>query len=154
VTRRLHLALLLAVACGTDEPPPLPPAFPLDYADTYQEVRNCRFSLDHDLTRIRILASPDALAAYNNRTDPFPPGAIVLKEEYDGGDTTCSSTIFSYTVMVKTAAGAAPADLDWEWQEVDRDLHAVPDTNVLRCVQCHTDCGRAPEGYDGTCAVP
>jgi Cytochrome P460 len=148
VTRAL-LVVFLVAACGSDDSGP-EPLFPADYRTTYQEVRNCRFSLDHDLMRIRILASPDALAPYNMRTTPFPTGAVVLKEQYDGDDTSCSGPVLRYTVMVKTATGNA---LDWAWQELDGDRRDTEEP-IQRCIQCHAGCGQAPEGYDGTCAVP
>jgi hypothetical protein len=61
--RSTPLALLLAqllitqglLACS-DPDPGDPPVFPEDYAATYQEVRSCRLSVDHDLTRMRVLA--------------------------------------------------------------------------------------------------
>lgn len=153
MTRAIVLALLVTGACGSDDAGP-PPMFPDDYKTSYQEVRNCRFSLDHDLMRIRILASPDAVTAYTGRATAFPPGAVVLKEQYDGDDTSCSGPVVSYTVMVKTATGAQPPDLDWDWQKVDENQRVLENENLQRCVQCHTGCGKAPEGYDGTCAVP
>ena len=140
---------LLACSGGEGEAP----VFPEDYATTYQEVRNCRFSLEHDLTRMRVLASPEALAIYQGRTGPFPAGAIVLKEQFDSADMSCSGPILHYTVMEKLAPGSSPATLDWSWQKVSKD-HVTMTTEITRCVQCHTGCGDAPEGHDGTCAVP
>ena len=119
---RATLAALIAAAslgaagCDDDGEPAL---FPADYAATYQEVRNCRFSLEHDLMRIRVLAAPDALAVYTGRTGPFPEGAVVLKEEYADTDTACAGPIVSFTAMQKLPAGASPATLDWTWQETD-----------------------------------
>lgn len=145
---------VLAVACSDDGGTPTETAvFPADYAATYQEVRNCRASLDHDLMRIRVVASPDAIGTYTSRTGEFSPGAIVLKEEYDGGDTDCTGPVSRFSVMQKLDAGEAPDELDWTWQRVDTDRNVVTES-VKRCVQCHTDCGKPPEGYAGTCAVP
>jgi Cytochrome P460 len=171
MTRRAVLAAMLAAsmagglpACGGGsgdgggvdaavDAPGAAPLFPADYAATYQQVRACRNSLDHDLHRIRVVASPDALASYNGRTMPFPAGAIVLKEEYEGSDTTCAGPIVSFTVMKKLAAGSAAATLDWQWQEVSGDRRTVNEDN-RSCVGCHKFCGVPPEGYDGTCTVP
>ncbi|HWO21015.1 MAG TPA: cytochrome P460 family protein [Kofleriaceae bacterium] len=157
------LAVLAAslAACGggdggddaaIDAPGPAP-LFPADYAATYQQVRACRNSLDHDLHRIRVLAAPEALASYMGRTTPFPAGAIVLKEEYGGNDATCAGPIVSFTVMQKLAAGSSAATLDWQWQEVSGDRRTVNEDN-RSCVGCHTSCGKPPEGFDGTCTVP
>lgn len=147
------VSLLTGGACGSDGGSADPALFPADYAATYREVRNCRFSLEHDLIRVRVLAAPDAFTAYTGRAEAFPTGAIVLKEQYDESDTTCAGPIVSYTVMQKLPVGSAPADLDWSWQEADADLHSTG-TDIKRCTQCHKDCGVAPDGYDGTCTVP
>ena len=152
---RTLLALLTihTVACGTDNNQGEPGVFPADYAQTYQQVRGCRFSIEHNLVHIRVLASPDALVPYMGRTRPFPTGSIVLKEQYGEDDTTCAGPIETFTVMQKLDVGSAPETLDWTWQEVNRAIEVLP-TSVKRCVDCHTDCGTAPEGYDGTCTLP
>jgi hypothetical protein len=150
----ISIVTAACAGCGSDGDAP-DPIFPVDYAATYQEVRNCRFSLDHDLVRMRIVVSPDALAPYMNRTDPFPTGAIVLKEEFDGSDEDCTGDLIGFTVMRKLDVGTAAADLDWEWQETDEAFVPVPANvaNIPRCVMCHTDCGTIENGgYDGTCA--
>jgi hypothetical protein len=127
--------------------------FPADYADSYQEVRNCRKSGDHDLNNVRVLADPAALTPYQNRVDAFPEGAVVIKEEYDFADDTCSGDLVQWTVMSKLAEGAAPDFLDWHWQTVDPE-RKVADDNLVSCAGCHTDCGVPPVGYAGTCAQP
>jgi hypothetical protein len=156
--RRAILAVLAAQALlgcsgddgGDDGDPAL---FPADYAATYQQVRNCRASLEHGLVRVRVLASPDAVTPYQGRTAPFPAGAILLKEERPDSDTTCSGAPTNYTVMQKLPAGSSPATLDWTWQEVGTNLRATA-RGTQGCIGCHTDCGKPPEGYDGTCTVP
>jgi hypothetical protein len=157
VTRRaLPLLALLVAACpdgGDEGDAGLEPEFPADYAASYVEVRNCRGSGDHDLNNIRILADPAALGPYQSRSEPFPVGAVVLKEEYDFGDLACEGPIKQWTVMRRLAAGSAPENLDWAWQRVDVK-RKVFDVDAPRCVGCHTGCGVAPDGYEGTCAVP
>jgi hypothetical protein len=123
--------------------------FPDDYASTYQEVRDCRRSPDHDLNYIRVLASPDAVAPYQGRTLPFPVGAVVLKAEY--ADDACDD-LDRFTVMRKEEAGYAPDSGDWSWQRVSRDFKVEP-IDDARCIGCHALCP-PPEGYDFTCAVP
>ena len=158
MARRAVLAVLVVQALlgcsddsGDDAVDPL--VFPADYAATYREVRDCRFSLEHDLVRVRVLAAPDALAAYTGRAAPFPAGAVVLKEQYAEDDLTCAGPIVSFTVMQKLAPGSAAATLDWTWQETGADRRTVA-TNPTRCIRCHTGCGKPPEGYDATCAIP
>ena len=149
--RGVVLTVLLA-ACRPDDDG-VEPVFPEDYAATYQEVRGCRFSLEHDLIVVRVLASPDALAPYTGRTQPFPTGAILLKEQYAESDTTCAGPIVDFTVMEKLDVGSSPATLDWTWQKVRPD-HQTVNTDIKACTQCHTSCGKAPYGYDGTCTMP
>lgn len=155
--RALALALALALAaCPGDDgegDAGAEPDFPADYAASYTEVRNCRGSGDHDLNTIRILADPAALAPYQDRAEPFPVGAVVLKEEYDFSDLACEGPIKQWTVMTRLAEGSSPDTLDWAWQRVDKQRQVVSEDEP-RCINCHTGCGVAPEGYEGTCAVP
>ncbi len=144
-------ALVLLEACSSDATAPA--EFPADYAATYTEVRNCRLSVDHDMENVRVLASPSALAPYMNRTDPFPLGAIVLKEQYDRLDTSCSGTILDYSVMVRVAKGNGPDLQDWDWQHVSAD-HSVISEDIGRCTRCHKDCANQGVGYAGTCEQP
>jgi hypothetical protein len=151
----LGLTGLVGSACPGDDGDDggVEPAFPEDYEASYVEVRNCRGSGDHDLNNIRILADPAALGPYQGREEPFPLGAVVLKEEYDFGDTTCSGELKQWTVMEKLAEGSGAETLGWAWQQVDASRHVV-DEDAPRCIACHTGCGVAPDGYDGTCAIP
>lgn len=150
----LGLVLVALGGCpGDDTMGHALPLLPEDYAATYTEVRDCRQSGDHDLHVVRVLADPVALAAYADRTEPFPPGAIVVKEEYGFGDTDCTGSIEQWTVMEKLEVGADPENLDWLWQTIDTD-RTVKNENEARCAGCHTSCGVPPDGYDGTCTVP
>lgn len=151
-------ALVVVAACNgadgaDDETAGDPPLFPADYAASYVEVRNCRGSGDHDLHNIQILADPAALGPYQSRVNPFPVGAILLKEEFDFGDLTCAGPIKQWTVMQRLAAGSSPDTLDWSWQRVDVDRKVV-EVDTPRCISCHTGCGAPPDGYEGTCAMP
>ena len=149
-----HFALVGAAlttvlaGCGS------PALFPEDYRETYTEVRDCRISGDHDLNRVRVFADPVALEAYRDRgVERIPAGGILLKEEYDFGDSDCSGPILGWTVMQRLEDGEAPADLDWSWQRTDRD-RIDTGADISRCVSCHEGCGVAPDGFDGTCAIP
>ncbi|MBL0217835.1 MAG: cytochrome P460 family protein [Myxococcales bacterium] len=150
--RWLHFALAPAfalggvAACGEDATP----VFGADYAATFTEVRNCRSSSDHDLHRIKVLVDPAAHDPYTLRTTAFPVGAIVLKEEFDFGDTACAGPVIEWTVMQKLGSAE---DLGWIWQRVAADRSVTTENDPL-CITCHTSCGIAPDGYDGTCAMP
>ena len=148
--RSIFAAICILASCGTDDNEPA--LFAANYAATYTQVRNCRRSLDHDLTFIRVLASADAFDAYSTRMSEFPPGSVVLKEQYSNSDMACAGEIETFTVMKKLPPGSSPATLDWEWQETDGDRKVV-ETNGTNCIRCHTPCV-APDGYDRTCTVP
>jgi hypothetical protein len=153
--RLLLLLLVLVAACGEDPPPPPidNAPFPADYEASYVEVRNCRPSGDHDLNNIRIVVEPDAAPIYMTRTGTFAPGMIVLKEEYDFGDATCTGPIKQWTVMTKLQAGFAPPALDWKWHQVDKNRTIVGE-DTPRCIGCHQLCGVPPDGFQWTCALP
>lgn len=148
--------LVPVLLAGCPEVPPddgVEPDFPQTYPDDYVEVRDCRPSGDHDLNTIRILASPEAFAPYDERMQPFPEGAIILKEEYEFGDTDCAGPLKQWTVMRRVAEGSSPDTLDWAWQRVDVD-RTVIEQDAPKCIGCHQGCGVEPDGYEWTCAVP
>lgn len=147
------LALSWLIACGDDGSEPEPPLFPANYRTSYQEVRNCRQSGDHDLNRVRILADEAAYGPYMDRDSDFPVGAVVLKEEYDFADSDCSGEIMQYTVMSRLEPGSSESMLDWRWQEVDARRRIVSE-NAPLCAGCHRACTAEAGGYLGTCAVP
>jgi hypothetical protein len=146
-------AMLIAACSGSDAPSTSPAAsFPADYANSYVEVRGCRKSADHELDFVRVLADPAALAAYTERQSAFPDGAIVLKEQYDPSDDSCSGSIAQWTVMVKNQA--ASARKGWDWQRVDAERKVV-ESNTASCINCHAGCTGTPQpGYDFTCTEP
>lgn len=146
------VGLFLAGCPQPPEPPP-DPFVPADYLATYVEVRSCRQSADHDLNNVRVLVDPAGLVAYRDRTESFPVGATIVKEQYDFGDTDCSGPIVEWTAMQRLEEGSAPEDLDWRWQALDADFQVIADEDLIRCAECHQGC-RPPEGYMGTCAVP
>lgn len=152
--RIVPLLALAALSVGcSDDGDHTEPFFPDDYVSSYVEVRNCRPSGDHNLNNIRILADPRALVPYQDRTTNFPEGAVVLKEEYEFDDRECADDVKQWTVMRRLADGTEPAALDWDWQTVDA-TGSVVEANTPQCFGCHSGCGVAPEGFDGTCAVP
>jgi hypothetical protein len=138
--------------CGND-PPPIKPSFPVDYAATYQEVRNCRPSIEHGTVNIRVLASPDALVPYTGRAQPFPTGAILLKEEYAFDDDACAGPIRYWTMMEKLDDGSAPPLLDWHWQKVDANRNVKLNDDET-CTTCHQMCDATNGWYDYTCTMP
>ena len=146
-------AFALAACSGPPTQEPVQTAlFPADYADSYTLVRDCRKSGDHELDFIRVLTAPDATGPYTDRATPFPDGAVVLKEQYDVSDATCSGPIVQWTVMAKN--GAATARLGWSWQRVAPNRR-VTEANTARCYGCHEGCTGTPEvGYDFTCTEP
>jgi hypothetical protein len=156
----LIAAGLLTIGCGddggddgpeVDAGPVETTLFPASYLDTFVEVRDCRMSIEH-AKQVRILADPAGLEPYRDREATFPEGAIVLKEEYEFG-TDCDGALEGWTVMVRLAEGTGDDTLGWLWEETDAERNVL-ETNGPTCVDCHNICGDAPEGYEGTCAVP
>jgi hypothetical protein len=148
----------VAAGCADDEtaPPPAPAAiFAADWATSYEEVRDCRRSADHDLNFIVVLADALARDAYVDRMEPFPAGAVILKAEY--ADPACSD-LAGFTAMRRDPGFDPPDDDspggDWHWQRARADGTVSEDGVIARCKSCHEGCGVAPDGHDGTCAVP
>jgi hypothetical protein len=148
----LATSAALLAACSDPESPDPAPSFPADYASSYVEVRGCRKSADHELEFVRVLADASAAEPYVERAGDFPEGAVVLKEQYDVGDETCSGRISQWTAMRKKPT--ATEHLGWAWQRVDAERRVL-ETNELGCAACHQGCtGAASAGYDFTCADP
>lgn len=148
-------ALWIGVACSSVEESeaPLEPAFPASYAESYVEVRNCRKSGDHDLAFVRVLADSNAAAPYLDRATEFPAGAVVIKEEYDFADATCSGEVNNWTVMRKLSS--TTSGLGWDWQRVSSGRTVIEAGSVMRCQNCHAACSGPPGvGYDYTCTDP
>jgi Cytochrome P460 len=156
---RYATLLLLAVALsfgachsGPNTPVYLP-LLPADFAATYKQVRPCRNSTDHDLNNVTVLADPNAYGPYTTRTDPFPVGAVVVKQEHLMEDQNCTEGIVQWTIMVKLEDGSSPSTNDWTWQNIAFD-RTVQTQNDMRCISCHAGCGVPPNGYLGTCSSP
>ncbi len=150
----LVLPILAVLSTACSEPTPLPPPlFPVDYA-TYTEVRRCRPSLEHGPDNIRVLASPDGVTTYNTRTGSFATGVILLKEQFNSNDTSCTGPIKQWTVMEQLAEGSSPDTLGWHWQRVTADRQTTMDDDET-CIACHASCGQpGGGGYLATCTDP
>jgi hypothetical protein len=86
--------------------------------------------------------------------DEFPPGAVLLKEEYDFADTDCEDEVVQWTVMVKLPEADSTKDnLGYTWQRVRGLDGEVIEQDPPRCAACHSACV-PPDGYRSTCAVP
>ncbi len=125
---------------------------PADYS-SFSEVRDCRSSSDHLLMKIRVLADPTIKDAYLNRNAPFPAGGILLKEERDSADTTCSGPIESWAIAIKLPDGSSPSTLDFQWQRVRVSDNQVVTEDVTRCINCHANCVE-PDFFGYSCADP
>jgi hypothetical protein len=137
-------------ACSVEPQAAEAPLFPADAPSTWQQVRDCRHSHEHELNHIRVLADPAAVGPYLGWNAPFPVGATLLKLEYD--DDACSHLI-RYTVMQKRAAGSDVERGDWRWQTVSPAREVLPSATAT-CVGCHrVHCSEADgTGFDLTCA--
>jgi hypothetical protein len=152
VSYRVGRAWVLLVLAGTpalacDELESEPSFVPSDFLDSYPEVRDCRYSVDHDGVYVRVYVDPAAEGPYVEGDYPFAPGTIVVKRYFT--DAQCSNPD-GYAAMQKLATGDDPEQLDWRWQELDEELRVI-DTDVPRCVSCHQSCTM---GRDGVCTDP
>ena len=95
--------------------------------------------------RARSYFNSKYLQARRTSTYPMPPGAMAIKELYDG------ATVFGYTVGVKTRAGEGART--WTWYETS-GLPYVQDFGVGDpiCEGCHG--GAADRDRSLTAAVP
>jgi hypothetical protein len=114
---------------------PIEPIFPANYRDTFIEVRDCRFSIEHSGTYIRVLTDPGTAQPYRENANPLPMGAVVVKEEYSAADCRPSS-LQRWRVMRKEQPGFDPVSGDWRWQWVDAD-RSVRFNDKATCIGCH-----------------
>lgn len=124
---------------GNDNTAGPEPVFPANYRETYEVVRDCRCTVEHNqlgASLIRVLASPDAVEAYLN-DDVIPEGGVIVKEEFTSGDCSDDSLLL-WRVMRKEAEGFLPAAGDYSWQTVELD-RTVVDTSPATCATsgCH-----------------
>jgi hypothetical protein len=159
----LALLPLLVAACGGDDdgPPDAAPDaevdagphphFPADFEQRYEELRDCRFSHEHELRYIRVFASPSAAESYRQLSPdaPYPVGANLVKSEYD--DELCTD-LREYTEMTKLDADSFPEGGDWLWQRIDPERRVTESGAPTRCTVCHKVHCAPPFGYDLSCA--
>jgi hypothetical protein len=119
---------------------PIEPIFPANYRDTFIEVRNCRFGIEHGGVNVRVLANSIAAEPYLQEQNPLPVGSIIVKEEYAGTDCNDDSELVQWRAMRKESPGFDPEDGDWHWQWVDLD-RSVRFDDKSTCISCH----RQPE---------
>lgn len=119
----------------TTPAPAVTPIFPANYRNTYIEVRNCRFSIEHDGVAIRVLTNPLAVQPYLENHNPLPVGSIVVKEEYNDSDCSDDSKLVRWRAMRKEEPGF-DAFGDWHWQWVNRNRTVRYDDKTT-CIGCH-----------------
>ena len=112
------------------------PIFPANYRSTYTLVRDCRFSSEHGLVYIRVLANSIGTQPYINSANPLPVGTTVVKEEFSSPDCN-SNSLIRWRAMRKEAPGFDPVDGDWHWQWVETD-RSVTFNDKSTCIGCHT----------------
>jgi hypothetical protein len=152
---------ILASACGDDE-------LVFDLAEverSFEEVVECRWSHEHELNHVRVLADPTSAAIFRacvltgeaenciidgERVTGFPVGSLFVKYEYD--DFGCEDDDFmGYTASLRLADGSFPAGRDWQWQRVSPRMALLEDGAPTRCIGCHIDHCEAPYGLDLRC---
>ena len=88
------------------------PIFPVNYRSTYSLVRYCRFSSEHGLVYIRVLANSIGAQPYLSNANPLPIGTTVVKEQFSSPDCNQNSLI-RWRVMRKEAPGFDALDGDF-----------------------------------------
>lgn len=143
-------AITLGALAGCPGPSDEP--FPEDYETSWTEARTrCTLSHDHELRYIRVFVNDLALEAYTTREERYPPGAALLKAEYD--DPDCTSLI-DYVLMERLGPGEAPENLEWRWERYDPERNIMTDRRFEpeTCINCHVcHCGAPPYGWQLTC---
>lgn len=130
--------------------PAAAPLFPADVEEAFAEARDCRRSIDHDLSFVRVFADAPAHGPYTTRAEPFPVGATVVKVQY--ADEDCADVV-GFVAMQKRATGEASDSGDWTWQRTSAEREVLEHGDVQGCVFCHSACNGAG-GYDWTCTEP
>jgi hypothetical protein len=136
----------LIVACafgGTCETPDptVEPIAPADYRTSFTQVRDCRFSIEHDGVQIRVWANDIAMAAYLAEENPLPVGSVIVKEEFIGDNCDDDPDLNILSVMRKETSGFDNEDNDWHFQEINPTSRAVITNTKTDCIECHrNDC--------------
>jgi hypothetical protein len=117
---------------------PVEPIFPADYRQTFAQVRDCRFSIEHGGVTIRVFANTTGASPYLREESPLPVGTVVVKEEFDAPDCGNDDDLLRWRVMRKEAPGFDPEDGDWHWQWVEPD-RSVRFDDKATCISCHRD---------------
>jgi hypothetical protein len=145
----LSLVALAAFAgCAQVDSPNAAVVLPADYKMSFVTVRSCRASIDHDLANVVVRVRADLVDRYNGGPYPFPPGALVVKEQYS--DSGCQS-LSGYTAMRKEGSGYFAAGGDWQYFSLDAYGAVVTSGKTARCAACHAVCGAA---RDRMCTEP
>lgn len=128
-------AFALALAACDAPPGSIEVLVPEDLTG-WTEMRDCRFTHEHELRYIRVLADDLAVEPYAalSPEKPYPVGARMVKIEYFDKDCT---ELLGMTAYRKEPPGYWPEGHDWRWQNLDAERHVIEDGKVIRCVTCH-----------------
>ncbi len=140
-------AAVFAVSCGGDsnptppDPDPVDPFFAEDFAQSYTLVRDCRFSTDHNLSKVRVYVNAVGAQNYLDGTYPLPVGTIAVKVLTNGQAADCAGAAEEIVAMRKGVPGTAPTYGDWEWQAVNPDRSVRLSGQLFdQCIACHSSC--------------
>jgi hypothetical protein len=131
------------------------PDFPADYADkATSRSGTAAAAATTTSTTSGSSPIPPPSAPYQGRAEPFPAGAIVLKEEYDFGDLDCSGRDQAVDRDASPGRWASPDTLDWAWQRVDAQRRVFEVETPCAASAVTRAAASPPDGYEWTCAVP
>ena len=148
LTRSVALCLgLTVVGCGGEEDSfayNQNSLYPENWEETYSLKKDCAQSPTHGSDYVKVWASPEASAAFDDRTVEMPASAVLLKSQYK--DSSCTE-LAGFTAARADEVGTDGA-VTWYWQrtEVDGTIGAEGASNF--CNDCHVACA------NGICSEP
>jgi hypothetical protein len=93
----------------------------------------------HEDKYIDVYIDSTAYQQFMNEKNPnFPKGTILVKKKYKNFGNE-KPEVELYTIMTKVNYSASVQISNWNFQILDKDLNAVKDANVSKCIQCHSD---------------
>jgi hypothetical protein len=127
-------------ASAADAAAPVPAALPSDFRTSFTRVGRARFvSRGHldDRFAVDVYANAGAMSAFKSDVVSFPPGAMLVKEQFD--KTVAGDRPAGILAMEKREAGFDPDNGDWRWIVVSAKGEIVKEGKIEQCAACHRE---------------
>lgn len=135
------------IGCGDEEVVYNPDSlYPENWQSTYVKKKACAKSPTHGSNYVEVWVSPDAEAAFDDRSLTMPMAGVLLKPQF--ADDGCTEPA-AFTAM-RPDSIAADGKITWFWQraEINGDLSSNGANADNFCVKCHNGCA------GGICSTP